>query len=176
MVLNNNRWKPLFLFCLGLAMASAFCMKWMEQDFIVGTEKFSIMGLELFYPLEKVETILKGLDARVSTILRYHLYFDFVFMAGIFPGIAALCRMARKRAGTKTLKNILASLAILQLLAWALDITENCYLLGWLKDPDIDANDLMLFHIIVAIKWVIALLGTFTAIPFFLIKRKLTSV
>ena len=80
-----NRWKKLFIFCLGLAMASAFCMKWMESDFWVGDEKFDILGLELFYPAKKVAAILSGIDPHVKTILGYHLSFDFAFMAGVYP-------------------------------------------------------------------------------------------
>ncbi len=161
MISSQKRWKPLFLFCLGLAAGTAFCMKWIEPDFIVGTEKFSIMGLELFYPLEKVETILKGLDQRVHTTLSYHLYFDFAFMTGVFPGIAALCLMARERTGRKGLKKLLAALAMVQVLAWVLDITENTFLLSWMKNPKINANDFILFHFAVATKWIIALLGVF---------------
>lgn len=172
MISNQKRWKPLFLFCLGLAIGSAFCMKWMEADFMVGSEKFSIMGLELFYPSARVETILKGLDPRVSSILSYHLHFDFAFMAGVFPGIAALCMIAKEKTKRKGLKTILIVLAMLQLLAWALDITENTVLLGWVKNPQIDAYDFMLFHLAVSTKWVIALLGAFMAIPCFMIKGK----
>jgi hypothetical protein len=172
MVLSKNRWRLLFLFCLGLAMAAAFCMKWMEPDFIVDGEKFGIMGLELFYPLEKVETILKGLDASVSTALYYHLHFDFAFMVGIFPGIAALCMMAKEMTKKKGLRTLLGVLAIFQLLAWAFDIAENIFLLGWMKNPQINETDFFVFHLMVSAKWIIALLGVFIATPFFVVKRK----
>jgi len=139
---------------------------------MIGTEKFSIIRLELFYPKDKVESVLAGLDQRVATILNYHLHFDFAFMAGIFPGIAALCMMARERTGKNGFKKMLIILALLQMLAWALDITENTFLLSWVRNPHIAANDFKLFHVAVATKWIIALLGALIVIPFFMTKRK----
>src|SRR3979490_3145055 len=97
MNLSYRRWKKLFLFCLGLSAGTAFCMKWMETDLWVNGEKFTIMGLELFYTKEKVMTVLAGLDGHVRTILNYHLHFDFAFMAGIYPGITALCMIAGEK-------------------------------------------------------------------------------
>lgn len=170
MISNQKRWKKLFLFCLGLAAASAFCMKWMENDLLVQGEKFTIMGLELFYPKEKVMAVLAGLDQPVSTILRYHLSFDFVFMAGIFPGIAALCMLASGKCKTAGWKKILTTLAALQLLAWGFDITENTYLLKWINNPDI-GDEFDFFHFVVATKWIIALTGALLSIPILLFKK-----
>src|SRR5687768_17811095 len=45
----------------------------------------SIFGLEFFYSKEKIIEIFSGIDARIKTILGYHLYFDFIFMAGVYP-------------------------------------------------------------------------------------------
>ncbi len=47
---------------------------------------------------------MTGLDDHVRTILGYHLHFDFVFMPGVFPGIAALCMMAGEKATRVTVK------------------------------------------------------------------------
>src|SRR5258708_35675886 len=107
MNLNYNRWKKLFLFCMGLSVASVFCMKWIEGDLWNNGEKFTIMGLELFYPKEKVIDVLSHLDDRVKTILNYHLHFDFVFMAGVYPGISAMCMMGREKVSSAVLKKTL---------------------------------------------------------------------
>jgi hypothetical protein len=171
MNVKPNRWKPLFLFCLGLFIAAAFCMKWMENDLLVNGEKFTIMGLELFYPKEKIIAIMTGLDERVRTILRYHLHFDFVFMAGVFPGIASLCMMARRKSSPGLFRNILLVLAILQPAAWAGDIYENLSLLKWIDNP-IDGDEFATYHVIVAAKWIIALMGAFVAITLLLFTRK----
>ena len=108
-------------------------------------------------------SIISGLDNHTRTILRYHLYFDFAFMAGVYPGIVALCMMARKKPALLLLKKLLTIVACLQLLAWACDIIENCYLLSWIQKPII-GNDLGLFHFIVGAKWVIVLCGIFLSL------------
>ena len=161
---GNNFWQKLFLFCLGLFIAAAFCMKWMENDFLQNDSLFTIIGLEITYPKEKVVSILSGLDDHVKTILRYHLSFDFVFMAGVYPGIAALCMMAREKSYNKRIKNILLLLALLQLVAWGCDIYENICLLNWINVPVI-GNEFANYHTIVATKWLIALVGALSAIP-----------
>ncbi|MEP7372798.1 MAG: hypothetical protein ABI675_05365 [Chitinophagaceae bacterium] len=164
------RWKRLFLFALGLFIGTAFCMKWLEGDFWVKNEKFTILGLELFYSKEKVQAIVSSLDYRVQTILRYQLYFDFAFMAGVYPGIISLCMMAREKLSSTKLKKILFLLAAFQLLAWTADITENFYLLLWIKKPFI-GNEFEWYHGIVAGKWIIALAGVLLSIPIVLRKK-----
>ena len=155
---NLTKWKRLFIFCLGLYLASAFAMKWMESDLVYDGEKISIFGLELFYPKEKIITILSSIDNKVKTILSYHLSFDFIFMAGVYPGIASICMMAAEKINRISLKMILFILAFLQLFGWVFDITENYYLLKWLKQPVID-DEFGFYHVVVYSKWGIALMG-----------------
>jgi hypothetical protein len=170
MKLNYYRWQRLFLFGLGLFVGTAFCMKWMEDDLVVNNEKFTILGLEFFYTKAKVEAILSALDYRVQTILRYHIYFDFAFMAGVYPGITSLCMMARENIASGRVRKMLFILAVLQLLAWGADILENCYLLTWIKKPVI-GNEFEWYHVIVAVKWIIALAGALLSIPLVLRKK-----
>ena len=172
MNLSYYRWERLFLFGLGLFIGTAFCMKWMEHDLLVNNEKFTILGLELFYTKEKLQAILSALDYRVQTILCYHLYFDFAFMAGVYPGITSLYMMAREKVASSRLKTVLYILAAFQLLAWAADIMENYYLLTWIKEPII-GNEFERYHVIVAVKWIIALAGALLAIPLVLRKKLL---
>lgn len=171
MNVSDNHWRSLFLFGLGLFIGAAFCMKWMEGDLWVNGEKFTIVGLELSYTKEKVMAIMTRLDDRVKTILGYHLYFDFVFMAGVYPGIAALCMMARHKITAVSLKKFLFILAALQLAAWAGDIIENLYLLKWMDSPVI-GNEFGTYHLIVYTKWIIALAGVLFAVPLLLSGRK----
>jgi len=170
---NNKLWRNLFLFSLGLFAGTAFCMKWMEGDFVQHGEKFTIIGLEISYPGERVAAILAGLDEHVKTILRYHLSFDFAFMAGVYPGIAALCMMARAKLVGSGIRKIVLAFALLQMVAWGCDIYENCCLLKWIKNPAI-GNEFSFYHFIVAAKWIIALAGALLAIP--LVLRKRTSL
>jgi hypothetical protein len=171
MNLKYKRWQKLFFWCLGIFIASAFCMKWMEPDLVSGGRSFTVIGLEITYTKQELAAILGGLDDTVKAILRYHLSFDFMFMAGVYPGIAALCMMGREKAASKTLKKILGALAVLQLLAWGCDIFENVCLLTWIKDPII-GNEFGYYHVIVWTKWILALTGALVSIPVCLKRKK----
>ena len=188
-----STWKKLFLFCLGLAIASAFCMKWMEGDLtidgrIVHDYPFTILGLEIFYSKQRVTDIFDMIGYDVLKILQYHLSFDFVFMAGVYPGITALCMIARERTGAITMKKALFVMGALQIVAWIADVAENGFLFYWLshtrwnrmyelKDAVslsqvVTDTQFAIYHGVVIIKWVIALAGLFFALAFVLRKRK----
>ena len=158
-----SRWQRLFLFCFGLFIAGAFAMKWMENDLLYNNEKISIFGLELFYPEEKIVEIFSGINDKVKTILGYHLNFDFVFMAGCYPGIASLCMMASAKVTGKNLKRILFMLAFLQIFGWTFDVVENYYLLKWLTTLMI-GDEFSFYHVVVYSKWIVALTGALFAI------------
>lgn len=172
MISNTDRWKKLFLFCLGLTIGTAFCMKWMEGDMYADGKLFTILGLELFYPRQQVVDVLSTVGPREATILRYHLYFDFAFMAGVYPGIIALCMMAREKRSSRFWRQVLLILALLQPIAWFCDIAENYYLLKWLNDPAGVPASIKGFHLLVSLKWVIALVAALIAIPLVLWKRR----
>lgn len=171
MIINRKFLQQVFLFCLGLFVASAFCMKWLEKDFLHNGEKFTIIGLEISYTKDKIISLLAGLDEHVKALLRYQLVFDFVFMAAVYPGIASLCLMARNKSMGSLLKKTLLVLAFLQIVAWGFDILENYYLLKWINDPVI-GNEFGIYHFVVAAKWIIALTGALMAIPLSLRKKR----
>lgn len=162
---NYQNWLKLFLFCLGLFIASAFCMKWMESGLQYYGKKFTVIGLEISYSKERLMTIFSGIDEHVRTILRYHLNFDFVFMAGVYPGIAALCILGSYKTRNGKIKTLLSALALLQGVAWGCDVAENLFLLKWIKTPSAVSN-LGLYHGTVWTKWVLALTGAALSIPF----------
>lgn len=168
-MIDNKPWKNLFLFGLGLAIGTSFCMKWMESDLWVNGKQFSILGLELFYSKDKVSEILNGLDEQTRMILRYHLCFDFAFMSGIFPAIASLCMMVYNKATSFAVKKCLLVLAWLQLVAWGMDITENYYLLQFVDKKSV-GNYFPFFHFVVAAKWSIALLAVTIAVAVILFR------
>ena len=93
-------------------------------------------------------------------------------MAGVYPGIAALCMMAREKRKNKLIRSVLLSTALLQVIAFGCDIIENMYLLKWLNAPAI-GNEFAFFHWVVAIKWLLAISGALIAIPLVL-KKKVT--
>lgn len=169
MNLNYHHWQRIFLLGLGIFLGAAFCMKWMESDLLVNNEKFTILGLELFYSKQKVTDILASIDEHVKTILRYHLFFDFAFITGAYPGIASFCMMAGNKVKSDLLKKVLYVFAALQLLACIADILENLWLLKWIEHPSI-GNEFTWYHLVVVVKWVIALSGV--AIALLSISRK----
>lgn len=164
MIIKYESWKKVFLFCGGLFLGTAFCMKWMEKDFLLEGRLFTIVGIEVIYSPEKLSRLFSSLTEPVRHILRYHLYFDFAFMAGAYPGIAALCMMAAYKCRSRKWKTVFTALALLQPLAWACDIAENMYLLRWTRKPDL-VSGLNRFHLIVWVKWGLALLAVLMAIP-----------
>ena len=137
-------------------------MKWIESDLMYNGELISIIGLELSESKESIQAIFSGIDDKVRTILSYHLSFDFIFMAGCYPGIACLCMMAAEKTGSKWLRRLLLFIAFLQLFAWACDVIENYYLLKRLKHPLI-GSEFGFYHFLVYSKWTIAVLGIFLA-------------
>ena len=166
----NTRWHSLFLFCLGIMIASGFIMEWLANDFWLGDEKFSILGLELFYSKKELLRVLSQIKQPAKIALNYQLIFDFAFMAGVYPGIASLCMIAREKPTRKSIRNILFALAMLQPVAWAFDIVENSYLLNWMEKPEI-GEEFGSYHNIVAAKWLIAVTGAFSAAIVLLFKN-----
>ncbi len=173
MILNNKHWKWLFGVCLGIFAGTAFCMKWIEPGFRVNDELFTILGLEIFYSQERVSTILSGVDSSVRTLLQYHLVFDFAFMAGVYPGIAALCMLARSKVQNVSAKKVLLLFALLQVVALACDVTENIFLLNWISNPR-EICCFQIYHFIVITKWILALGGTAAGIFLLLISKKVS--
>lgn len=171
MIYNIQGWRKLFLFSLGLFAGTAFCMKWMEKDFLYQGQLFTIIGLEISYSGDRMVEILSGVSPAVKQILSYHLYFDFAFMAGVYPGIASLCMMARGKSRISWMRRVLLVLAFAQGIAWVCDIIENIYLLSWIREPE-TVGQLTTYHMIVLLKWVLALSGALFAIPMAIRKGK----
>jgi len=165
-----QRWLKLFLFSFGMALASSFIMQWLAGDFWIGDEKFSILGLELFYSKKEVIKVLTEVQLPARIALNYQLIFDFAFMAGIYPAIASLCMMAREKTIRNGIRNFLFALAMLQPIAWAFDVTENIYLLSWLDKPEI-GDEFGTYHNIVTAKWIIALVGFLSAMIFLVFRK-----
>jgi len=171
MKMNEKRLSRGFLFFLGITLGSAICMKWMEGQFLYEGKIFTILGLELQYPAEQMSTLLSGIEEPVKSLLRFHLRFDFVFMAGVYPGIAILCLWAAVRTPNPRYRKILQGFAMLQALAWYSDIRENLFLFQWIKDPG-TITDLTGYHRVVWIKWILAISGLFIALPGLFLARK----
>ena len=163
--------KKLFFLCLGLFFASAFCMKWIESDFISNGKPFGIMDLELYLGKEDLTKLLAGLDDKAATVVSYHLHFDFAFMAGVFPGIAILCTLVREKVSNKFVSTLLLIFALLQFVAWSFDIYENLRLIKWLRNPS-TVDDIELYHLLVRLKFIFSFGGVLMVLVAFLFFRK----
>ena len=158
-------WKNLLFFSLGLTLGASLCMKLVESDF----EGFSILGLELGYSRDKITSIFQNMNNHQADLLRFNLWFDFAFMAGIYLLIASLCMLARYRARVR-MRVVLLTLAILQIAALICDVTENLFLLRWSYGAQVPG--LGTYHFFVWAKWILALTGILFALPVLLRKRK----
>jgi len=159
----HSRWRGLFLFSLGIAISTTFIMQWLATDFWLDDKKFSILGLELFYSKRQLIDVFTQIKQPAKIALNYQLIFDFAFMTGIYPAIASFCMLVRENVRSRSYRNLLFALAMLQPVAWAFDITENIFLLAWMEKPEI-GDDFSTYHNIVAAKWLIAVSGTLCAI------------
>jgi hypothetical protein len=134
------------------------------------------MDLELYLNKADLGKLLTGLGDKTRTIVGYHLHFDFLFMAGVFPGLACICMMVRERTGNKLMQSLLLLFATLQFFAWGFDIYENLHLIKWLNDPaSVDGVDF--YHLLVRLKFIFAigaLLAALAAIIFF--RKKSTNI
>lgn len=168
---NDFSWKKLFFLCLGLTLASMFCMKWIEPEFISDGKLFTIIDLELNLDRRALINLLSSLDDKTKTIVGYHLHFDFAFMAGVFPGLACICMMMRNKCRNNIMGSLLWLFALLQFVAWSFDIYENVHLIKWLNEPaSVDGLDL--FHLLVRLKFIFAFGALVMALVTFLFFRK----
>jgi hypothetical protein len=138
-------------------------MEWLATDFWLGDRNFSILGLELFYSKKEVIQVLSQIKQPARIALNYQLIFDFAFMTGIYPAIASGCMLVREKISNSVYRNVLFALAVVQPVAWAFDITENTFILGWMEKPEI-GDEFGMYHNIVAAKWLIALAGALCSI------------
>lgn len=166
----HMRWRSLLWFSLGIAMSAGFIMQWLASDFWLNDEKFSILGLELFYSKREVINVLTQIKQPARIALSYHLIFDFAFMTGVYPGIASLCMLVRDTVKKIAYRNLLFALAMLQPVAWAFDIAENIFLLTWVDKPEI-GDEFSTYHNIVTAKWLIALAGALCAMMFAIFQK-----
>jgi len=172
MTANVFNWKKMFWFCLGLALASGFCMKWIEDGFISNGKLFSIFCLELYLDKQGLAELFAGMKDNAKTILDYHLHFDFFFMAGVFPGTAAICMLTRERIEKKKkmIRSVLFTIAALQLAAWGFDIYENLHLIKWMKNPA-TIDNVGFYHLLVRLKFIIIISGVAMAAIAFIFFR-----
>lgn len=133
-ILQN--WWLLFIAALVIFLVTGVWLNKLAQKFFIepGGIKFNIMDLELPASETSFYNLIGAMNEKVKTAVRRHLWVDFLFMAGAYPGIALLCLKASAKmeyAG----KWIFLALAVLQIISWLFDILENRFLLRRVNKP-----------------------------------------
>jgi hypothetical protein len=168
-LLQNHYW-PLLIACLALFIVTTLIMQRLAAGFFTMgkvRQSFTIFDLEFPSKSSELMKLIRGIDKlpdpaeRISSraALRWHLWVDFLFMAGIYPLIFLLCWKASGKMDSIG-KGLFIGLAWAQALAWLLDIIENIYLLRKLSQPEKSARRVHRWYLrVVTAKWILALVG-----------------
>ncbi len=169
--------KTLFKLLLAIAIVTTGWMSWLARDFkYPGDNHFSIMALELPADSASLTDMITNISPNTREAILKQLNVDYIFMAGCYLGILVLCLIAirhitainslqkdlQKSQSGAVWKKLLMALALLQLLAWGLDVWENAQIEQWLQTGTVN-NDIDFFKARVYIKFAIAFAGFFTA-------------
>lgn len=133
----ENGWL-LICFTTGLFLLIGFVMRVQGSRFCtldVVVRKFSIMDLEFPSSPREITNIINGIyglpeekGTKTLRFLRAQLYTDFLFMPAAYGSIFIACiKVAEKMSSVG--HGLFLVLAWLQVIAWALDVIENIYLL-----------------------------------------------
>ena len=168
-LLLENGWLIL-CFLVGLLLVTRLIMRRQSQHFCtldVVVRKFSITDLQFAASPREVTNIINGIYALPSEqsektlrSLRTHLIVDFVFMPGIYGAIFFACFKTSEKMLSFG-EQVFIWLALLQAIAWVLDIVENSYLLKKIKPSVVPSSQQMhkTYQWMEVVKWGIALTG-----------------
>lgn len=131
--------RKLFCFFFVIALLSAMWMGLLSQEIREkGMTDFSIMQLELPKDAMHLQQTLGAFHQyEVTDTVNTHLWVDFLFMLGAYPGIAVWLLWLR-RGSNKNLSRLLAIVAASQLIPLVLDIIENSHLLTAIEGDSLD--------------------------------------
>jgi len=179
--------KTLFGLLLLITVAAAGMMSWYSQDFIlIDGSKFSIMHLEFPADNIAVDKLLAEFAPGTKQVVLKQLNADYIFMAGCYSAIMVLCLIAirhvtrintlqkelKKKATGAGCKKLLLALALLQLLAWGLDVWENAEVESWLISGAAE-NEIALLRIRTFVKFGIGISGFLNAMFVLLLSANL---
>ncbi len=173
----------------GFVLLLSFVMSRLGNHFYtfdVVVRKFGILDLEFAASAAEIVNIIKGIyllsDKEVSKkalgSLKAQLYVDFAYMPFAYGAIALLCTGVAGKI-TAAAGNIFGTLAMLQAVAWLLDIIENIYLLQKIKQTVTPSTPAVhkAFQMIGVAKWglaLTALVSSLSAILYFWLTGRYT--
>lgn len=124
-----------------LAVIALVPMKRLERQFKTESgQSFNIMDLELPFDQDHQRSIFGNLSDEMKVVVRYNIYWDFLFMFAIFGFVASLCFGVRRGAvqscKSQWLGIVLLVIGILQLVALIFDFSEDLFILGWVRSGE----------------------------------------
>ncbi len=156
------RW-PLFILLFITTFVSGIWLWNNEQHIAAHVPGFSIMRFEKPETEAGLVSLVKAIsDAGDMPRITEDLQIDYVFMAGLYPGIAVWLLMLRRNA-RKALSTTLLIAALLQFLPWIFDLIENGHLMGVLRGEPLGIT-VGLFRTMVSGKFFIAFGGAAMAL------------
>lgn len=165
------------IFCFLLTLFSVTGIWQRSLDLQVrekGINDYSIMKLEKPSNADSLKCTLQAIDNTpgAKELVRKNLMVDYFFMPGIYLAVAMWLLLIRKDK-VKWAIRLLTGVAILQLVAWGLDINENNHLLAAVKSTDyiLPGISLELFKLLVTMKFVIVYSGIGLALLTCVFKR-----
>jgi hypothetical protein len=147
-------------------ITSTIIMRRLAKKFITKTGRpFSIFSFEFPGSDEKLVSLILKLDKDVKGAVKLHLVIDFIFMLGVYPGIAILCFIASNASDSVIGSITLQGLGWLQIIPWLCDVIENVILLKKIKSP-LPVNEILyrLLKYVVGTKFFVATLGVSSTI------------
>lgn len=168
--LNNINLWLLFLPFFAIFLITTRVMGKLAKGFYTAIppgRPFSIFNLEFPGSDEALTSLILRMDKEVKKKVRKNLLVNYLFMLGVYPGIAILCFIASSRvyADSPLGSNILQMMGIAQVIPWLCDIIENAILLKKLQKPTPpNPGTYKVFKWIVGIKFFVALIAVTSTI------------
>jgi hypothetical protein len=162
--------KHIFFTLLFLAIVAFAALRVHQYRFESRTgNKFDVMAFELPGTEGNLNALIQAWsEPEKKNFVLQQLRIDYFFMTTLFPAILVLCLWAllglirlEKRQGAPNrfdyLKRLLLLLAVLQVVAWAFDLSENIRLSAWINQGF--AGNMLLFETLVRLKFIFAIAG-----------------
>lgn len=176
-----HTWIYFFICLLAVIIAQQIMARQGKKFFYIDGIKKSFTMRQLEFPKNRLFdfSVFSGINLlppaeadEVKKNLRGQLWVDYLlFMPAAYTGIFLIC-MHTAVVSTGDLKTVFVALAWFQAVCWLLDIIENTYFLGQIRNPkQPSAFGFICFRLMELLKWVPSSLGFIASIIVLIIHR-----
>jgi len=174
--MHNYLNKISLLVHLILATILLFILLHIEKNWFVVLDKdlqqYFILKLQFAPTHLKLIDMLRFLSCEGKRAVAFYLGLEYLFMVLIFTWFIRCHLLLTMQHPKPLFKKLGTGIILLQIVALAVDITENTYQINWLMNSDWDGN-FTLYYWMVRVKWVIVIIGILHIIfTFFFDKSK----